>query len=107
MTVEEKVATIKVLLDGDPTADTETVTVYLDMAKSAVLARMYPYGIPETVTEVPAIYEMRECELAARYFSRRGGLGEVTHSENGINRSWGSADDIDILEHITPIAKVV
>ena len=35
------------------------------------------------------------------------GLGEVSHNENGINRTWANADDSDILRRVTPMARVM
>ena len=55
----------------------------------------------------PAQFEMEQCELAVRYFARRGAYGEVAHNENGINRAWASEDDLDIMKRIPPLAKVV
>ena len=55
---------------------------------------------------IPTDYDVLQCQLAARYFLRRGGEGEVTHSENGINRTYGSVNDSDLLQEIVPFAKV-
>ena len=106
MTTIEKVNRVQVLLGNDPEAQEGTVQAYLDIAGDRVLATMYPFGYG-TGTTVPAMYEGLQCELAARYFARRGGLGEVAHNENGINRTWGSEDDIDLLKRISPVCKVV
>lgn len=38
--------------------------------------------------------------------ARRGGEGEIAHNENGINRSYGTVNDEDILNRITPFVKV-
>ena len=55
---------------------------------------------------MPSEYDVLQCQLAARYFLRRGGEGEVTHSENGINRTYGSVNDSDLLQEIVPFGKV-
>ena len=52
-------------------------------------------------------YEMLQVKLATRYFLRRGGEGEIRHSENGIDRTYGSVNDEDLLMEITPFAKVI
>ena len=54
---------------------------------------------------MPAEYEMLQCELAARYFFRRGGEGEITHSENGISRGYGSVNDEDLLMEVIQVAR--
>ena len=57
-------------------------------------------------TDFPVQFDMEQVELAARWISRQGGYGEIAHNENGINRTYGSEDDIDILKKIPPLAKV-
>ena len=39
--------------------------------------------------------------------ARRGGEGEISHSENGISRTYGSVDDEDILGRLTPYVGVI
>lgn len=104
MTNEQKIARVQVLVRNDPAATSEVVAVYLDLAGSKMLKRLYPFDT--TKTDIPVCYENDQCELAAREFLRRGGSGEITHEENGINRTWGSVDDSDILQRLTPFAKV-
>lgn len=87
-----------VLPDGEASA-------YLDQAKHTVLNRLYPFTYTAEA-EIPARYEADWCELAARLFSRKGGLGETQHSENGISRVWGTSNDEDLLQRIVPYAKV-
>ena len=106
MTINDKINRVKLLLQNDPQATTEAVTEYLGQAESAVLNAMHPLT-PVSTESVPARYEYIQCELAARYFSRRGGRGELEHSENGIARVWESSTDRDLLNQITPYAKVV
>lgn len=107
MTLEQKIKRVQTLLADDATATDSTVAEYLDMAKETVLTTMYPFGIPDAVFDVPGQYEGIQCELAARFFVRRGGLGETLHIENGIHRDWYSSDDREVLAKITPFAKVV
>lgn len=106
MELTEKITTVQALVENDDAATDALISVYLSSAKSAILRRLYPFGIPENA-EVPAIYELSQCELAARYFLRRGAQGEVAHNENGINRTYGSVNDEDILREIMPFAKVM
>lgn len=105
MTTEKKVIMAQTLI-GDDSATTDLVTVYLEDAKSAILRRRYPFGIPEYVTEVEPLYEMLQVKLAVRYFLRRGGEGEISHNENGINRTYGSVNDEDLLCEVIQVAKV-
>lgn len=49
MTTEEKVIRVQTLIGADETATEALVGVYLDEAKSAILNRRYPFGIPPYV----------------------------------------------------------
>jgi hypothetical protein len=71
-----------------------------------MLERLYPYDTEKGESDIPARYDTIQCELASRLFLRRGSEGETTHEENGVNRSYGSVDDSDILQRLTPFAKV-
>lgn len=105
MTESEKVILTTALVDNDIEATPEIVAVYLSVAKDAILKRRYPFGY-ECDCFFPSEYDTLQCQLAARYFLRRGGEGEVAHSENGINRTYGSVNDSDLLQEIVPFAKV-
>ena len=106
MTDEERIARVKSYFDADA-LDDDTASAYLAIAKDTVLDQLYSFAAlyPEDA-EVPAKYEGAWCELAARYFSRKGGLGEQMHLENGIHRHWYSSDDRDLLSRIIPYASV-
>lgn len=105
MTTEELVAKVQTMLDHDPEATDAVVEAYLNIAEDAILDQMYPFGHRDDV-EMPARYQRVQTVLAARYFARRGGLGELLHIENGIHRTWYSSDDREILARVMPIAKV-
>lgn len=106
MTDAEKIAMVRVQVENDPNATDEIIAVYLQLACGAMLKRLYPLHPEKTVEDIPACYETDQCELAARYFLRRGGQGEINHEENGVNRQYASVDDADILNRLTPFAKV-
>lgn len=105
MTTAQKITRVKTLLGNEVEVDDATVTEYLSMASDKVLHTRYPFDIPEEYDL--SRYDEIECELAARLFVRQGGLGELTHNENGINRTWYSSDDRELLAQITPMAKAV
>lgn len=108
MTNAEKISTVKTLVNDSSLSD-EFVTVYLTKAEYAIRNRMYPFSLPkdeqgeEITFEVPAKYEMLQCELACRYILRRGGEGESAHSENGISRTYGSVNDDDLLMEVMQV----
>ena len=107
MTDAEKIIRMQNWLGNDPRATQQTCAAYLSAANEALLEAMYPFGIPSGVTGVPSRHEGLQCELAARYFARQGGLGESVHLENGIHRHWDSPDDADILNKVIPYGKVL
>lgn len=104
MTDSEKITMVQTLI-GDSEATDALVSVYLEDAKSAILRRRYPFGMPESA-DIEPIYEMLQVKLAVRYFLRRGGEGEIRHTENGIDRAYGSVNDEDLMMEVTPFAKV-
>lgn len=106
MTDAERISRVQSFFDAGLLPD-EEASAYLDIAKEVVLNRLYSFAsnYPEEA-EVPSRYEGVWCELAARYFSRKGGLGETMHIENGIHRDWYSSDDRDLLARIIPFAVV-
>ena len=106
MTGSEKTNIVRTLVESDAGATDEIIAVYLDLAGHAMLERLFPYDTSKESTDIPPRYDTIQCELAARYFLRRGGQGEINHEENGVNRQYGTVDDADILQRLTPFAKV-
>ncbi len=103
MTDYEKRIRVQGDLDNIEEATDKKVDYCLLLAKSAILNRLNN----DKITEVPEKYVGVQLQLAVRYFNRRGAEGEVSHNENGINRTYGSANDEDLLSEVTPYAKVV
>lgn len=106
MTDSEKKTMVRTLVENDAEATDEIIAVYLTLACNAMLERLFPYDSDKDSGDLPVRYDVLQCELAARYFLRRGGQGEINHEENGVNRQYASVDDEDILQRLTPFAKV-
>lgn len=108
MTEADRITRVQVLLMNDELATEAVVREYLSAAKDDVLEEMYAIvgKVPDDVTDIPPMYHSLQCELAARYFARRGGLGETVHLENGVHRHYATTDDREILNRIIPYAKV-
>lgn len=102
MDASEKITMVQTLV-GDAEITSAEIGVYLDLAKNKMLTRLSPFGELE---DLPHKYDVLQCEYAVRLFSRKGGEGEISHNENGINRSYASANDEDILSQLIPFGKV-
>lgn len=103
MTDEEKIKTLKILVGTDDSD--ETLSTYLTIAGKKILARAYPYD--DTVTDVPAKYEMLQCEIAAYLMNKRGAEGQTQHTENGVSRAYENADvPASMLKMVTPHAGI-
>ena len=92
MTEVEKLSLLRVMV-GQPNEDAwadEVLTSYLSIAGRKIINRAYPYD--DTITEVPRRYSYLQCDIAAYLLNKRGAEGQTAHSENGINRSYESAD---------------
>ena len=84
--------------------EAEAVKPYIQLASAKIKNRLYPFGCGDQ--NIPERYHMIVCELAARLYLRQGAEGEISHNENGVNRSYGNVDDADILSRIVPLVGV-
>ena len=109
MTDVEKLALCRVMVDQPDTAEgwtDDVLNAYLTLAGKKIIERRYPYD--DTVTEVPVRYGVLQCEIAAYLLNKRGAEGEVSHSENGISRTYESANVPEsMLADVTPYCGVV
>lgn len=103
MTEVEKLSMLRVMIgqpnEGDWSDD--VLISYLAIAGRKIINRAYPYD--DTVEEVPRRYGYLQCDIAAYLLNKRGAEGETAHSENGISRSYASADIPEaMLSEIVP-----
>ena len=104
MTQAEKLKLLKAMV-GESDHE-EVLLAYLNIAGGKSLNRAYPCGTDET--EVPGRYDFLHCEIAAYLLNKRGAEGQTGHSENGISRSYESADVPEsMLGAITPMVGVL
>lgn len=80
-------------------------------AGNAILARRYPFGEFPTneygEPEVEPRYQDLQYRIALDMYNRIGAEGQMSHSENGINRSWGAEWISDqLLSEVIPKAGV-
>jgi len=107
MTDEEKITFVRTIGDF-PETDTDAVlSAYLSMAKTEIMNRAYPYGYTDR-TAFPAKYDVKQCKLAVYMLNKRGAEGQLSHSENGISRSYGGSDiPADMLMDIVPFCSSI
>lgn len=104
MTQAEKLKLLKAMVGESDTE--EVLLAYLNIAGDKIINRAYPFGTDEV--EVPKRYEFLQCEIAAYLLNKRGAEGQVSHSENGISRSYESADVPEsMLGAVTPMVGVL
>ena len=78
----------------------------LESAKAVILSRRFPFG--EHPPEIENKYKDLQIRIAVEMFNKRGAEGETAHSENGVSRTYASANvSEDLLKEITPKAGVV
>ena len=104
MNEEEKLIALRAMVGGSDTD--EVLSTYLKLAGRKIITRAYPYD-PE-VTEVPVQYDTLQCEIAAYMLNKRGAEGQVSHSENGISRTYENADvPNSMLRSVTPHCGII
>ena len=104
MTQAEKLKLLKAMVGESDTE--EVLLAYLNIAGQKILNRAYPYGTDEA--EVPRRYAFLQCEIASYLLNKRGAEGQTSHSENGISRSYESADVPEsLLGAVTPMVGVI
>ena len=98
MTDFEKREALATMLAPDTDTD-EVLDAVLDVAGAMILNKMYPFGY-EPFAEIPARYERLQIMLAAEVYNQRGAEGQMSHSENGISRSW--SENNRLLKQVMP-----
>jgi hypothetical protein len=104
LTNDEKLTVLRAMVGGSD--DDSVLSTYLSLSGAKIIARVFPYR--GDIIEVPAQYEFLQLEISAYLLNKRGGEGEISHSENGIARAWENADiPVSMLKAITPTVGVL
>lgn len=83
-------------------ADEALLADLLESAKAAILARRYPYGAEPDMLEKR--YEDLQLRIAIDLYAKMGGEGQLSHTENGVSRTWAAANiSPDWLAEIVPM----
>ena len=106
MHVDEKICMI-VALSGCPDilhSEHEFIETCLEVAKREIVSWR---GLPADA-EVPEEYEMTQIYAVIAGYSQSGAEGQLSHSENGIGRTFRHADMIGYIRaHVLPLVKVI
>ena len=109
MTNIEKLTLCRVMVEQPATAEgwsDDVLNTYLTIAGQKIINRAEPYDT--TISEVPVRYGVLQCEIAVYLLNKRGAEGELSHSENGISRTYENADVPDsMLSDVIPHCGVV
>lgn len=106
MTRGKRLQILRAMFKDDDTVNTELLLTYLDIAEEKILNKCYPYRVSEK--ELPEKYHALQIEIANYLLCKRGAEGETSHSENGISRTYESADVPDsMLKGVTPYVSVL
>lgn len=90
------------LRTGEP--DESILNDCLESAKSAILARRYPFGQSSVLEERFVDLQFR---IALDLYNKIGAEGQLTHSENGASRTWESSwISKQLLMEVTPLVGV-
>jgi len=85
----DKLQTLK-LLTGATDSEDGLLLALLSLAKGKILERLYPYD--HSKETLPTRYVGKQIEIAVYLYSKQGAEGQTAHSENGISRTYESAD---------------
>ena len=111
MTISKKIALVRSML-GAPSDDgawsDSVLEAYLFIAGNKIIHRAYPYRDDLSAFSVPDKYDVLQCEIAVYLLNKRGAEGQLSHLENGISRTYESADVPDsMLREVTPYCGVI
>jgi hypothetical protein len=102
MTNEEKIERVKVLISPD-TASNNLLFYLLEQSEGIILNRRYPFGTPEGASLSP-LHEQIQLRMAVELFNKMGADGQITHTENGVMRTWEAGDvSPSLLRQIVPV----
>lgn len=93
MTADDKLAMVKTLMgipESDASAD-DQLEVYIASAGREIISWRYSY-CDEKPDEVPGDYEMTQIWAVINGYSQSGADGQITHSENGVYRTFSYTD---------------
>lgn len=94
----------KLVEDADPTV----LALYLDIARSKILERLYPLADNDRANfPLPSFYDMAQVQIAQYFYNNAGTYGLMSHTEQGVTDTFASADiPHDFVRNIIPFATI-
>lgn len=86
----DKLQTLKTLIGVEDDSENDLLLALLSLAEGKILERLYPYD--HSKETLPARYVGKQIEIAVYLYNKQGAEGQTVHSENGISRTYESAD---------------
>ena len=84
-------------------SDDDLIEELLNSAESAILARRFPFGYDEETTVLPVAFDDLKVRIAIDLFNKIGAEGQLSHSENGVQRTYESSwISESLLQEVTP-----
>lgn len=100
------IAKLQIRLGIDSDQETDLLKELLDSAEAAIMARRFPFGYDDD-TEFPDRYRDLQIRIAIDMYNRIGAEGQMSHSENGVQRTYESSwISESLLSEIVPIVGV-
>ena len=107
MTEEKKIDMLRQMMEDDE-IDRGVLSVYLELARQAILNRMYPYKEDYGDEDVPDKYVGIQLKISCYAINKIGAEGQIQHIENGIHRNYGDADiPQSMLQDIVPFCQAI
>lgn len=90
-----------------PEITDDDIEVLLELSKGVILNARYPFGETEN-KEVEDRYKMIQVQMCVEMYNRRGSEGETQRTENGISRTYDSADiSKTLINRILPKCEIL
>lgn len=109
MTDMEKLSMLKSILGFGDNSEDATLTVYLTASQKEILAWRYSYSKDaSSIIGVPGEYEMTQIFAVVAGYSQSGAENQLSHSENGISRTFKYEDMLAYIHsHVIPFVGVM
>lgn len=101
------IARLRLRLGIGAEQETDLLKELLNSAEKAIMARRFPFGYDED-EELPECYEDLQIRIAMDMYNRMGAEGQMSHSENGVQRTYESSwISESLLNEVVPVVGVL